>query len=171
MSLIKKSLTKQRECGDCNLCCKLPYMDSGFWEKSNTHVFKGEYEWCKHCEIGVGCKIYSKRPSACIDFYCLYQAGMTDLKPNKNGFFMYLEREESTEQKVITIMCEEHRLDSIPKLIMNDPDGYMLVDQGWAFHIRYNSNDNDLAIFDLKLFGMELKKVKRNIPFQEQINA
>ena len=171
MSLIKKSLTKQRECGDCNLCCKLPYMDSGFWEKSNTHVFKGEYEWCKHCEIGVGCKIYSKRPSACRDFYCLYQAGMTDLKPNKNGFFMYLERKESAEQKVITIMCEEHRLDLIPKLIMNDLDGYMLVDKGWTFHIRYNSNDNDLAIFDLKLFGMELKKVKRNIPFQEQINA
>ena len=171
MSLIKKSLTKQRECGDCNLCCKLPYMDSGFWEKSNTHVFKGEYEWCKHCEIGVGCKIYSKRPSACRDFYCLYQAGMTNLKPNKNGFFMYLERKESAEQKVITIMCEEHRLDLIPKLIMNDLDGYMLVDKGWTFHIRYNSNDNDLAIFDLKLFGMELKKVKRNIPFQEQINA
>ena len=165
------SLTKERECGDCNLCCKLPYMDSGFWEKSNTHVFKGEYEWCKHCEIGVGCKIYSKRPSACRDFYCLYQAGMTELKPNKNGFFMYLEREESTKQKVITIMCEEHRLDLIPKLIMNDLDGYMLVDKGWTFHIRYNSNDNDLAIFDLKLFGMELKKVKRNIPFQEQINA
>jgi hypothetical protein len=165
------SLIKQRECGDCNMCCKLPNIDSGFWEKSNTHVFKGQYEWCKHCEIGVGCKIYSKRPSACRDFYCLYQAGMTNLKPNKNGFFMYLERKESAEQKVITIMCEEHRLDLIPKLIMNDLDGYMLVDKGWTFHIRYNSNDNDLAIFDLKLFGMELKKVKRNIPFQEQINA
>jgi hypothetical protein len=54
---------------------------------------------------------------------------------------------------------------------MNDPDGYKLVDRGWVFHIRYNSNDNDLAIFDLKLFGMELKKVKRDIPFEEQINA
>ena len=152
---------KKRECGDCNLCCKLPYIKN----------FKPQYKWCNHCEIGVGCKIYEKRPELCKTFYCLYQAGMTNIKPNKNGFFMYLEFEKSVEQKVITIMCEEHRLDSIPKIIMNDPDGYKMVDQGWSFHIRYNSDDNDLAIFDLKLFGMELKKVKRNISFQEQINA
>ena len=84
---------------------------------------------------------------------------------------MYLEREESTLHKIITIMCEEHRLDQIPKLIMNDPDGYSLIDQGWAFHIRYNRDDNNIAIFDYKAFGMELKKVKRNIPLQEQLIA
>ena len=59
----------------------------------------------------------------------------------------------------------------IPKLIMNDPDGYSLIDQGWAFHIRYNADDNNIAIFDYKAFGMELKKVKRNIPLEEQLHA
>ena len=54
---------------------------------------------------------------------------------------------------------------------MNDPDGYSLIDQGWAFHIRYNADDNNIAIFDYKAFGMELKKVKRNIPLQEQLSA
>ena len=151
----------KRECGTCILCCKLPYIKD----------FKPQYQWCKSCDVGVGCKIYEKSPKLCKDFYCLYQAGITDLKPNEKGFFMYLEREESTLHKIITIMCEEHRLDQIPKLIMNDPDGYSLIDQGWAFHIRYNRDDNNIAIFDYKAFGMELKKVKRNIPLQEQLIA
>ena len=63
------------------------------------------------------------------------------------------------------------RLDQITKLIMNDHDGYSLIDQGWAFHIRYNADDNNIAIFDYKAFGMELKKVKRNIPLEEQLHA
>ena len=44
-----------RECGDCNLCCKLPYIKN----------FKPQYKWCNHCDIGVGCKIYEKRPELC----------------------------------------------------------------------------------------------------------
>ena len=34
-----------------------------------------------------------------------------------------------------------------------------------------NDDDNNIAIFDYKAFGMELKKVKRNIPLQEQLSA
>ena len=57
-----------RKCGDCNLCCKLP----------NIHTpknFKKDYTWCKHCEIGVGCKIYSDRPKMCKDFMCGWLRG------------------------------------------------------------------------------------------------
>ena len=66
----------KRKCGTCNLCCKLPSIKD----------FKSEYEWCKNCDVGVGCKIYKKRPKLCKDFYCLYQAGITDLKPNEKVF-------------------------------------------------------------------------------------
>ena len=45
---------------------------------------------------------------------------------------------------------------------MKDAYWYNLIDQGWAFHIRFNKDDNDLYIFDLKSFGMELKKTGRN---------
>ena len=44
---------------------------------------------------------------------------------------------------------------------MKDPDGYKLVDEGYAFHIRYSNNEDEIAIFDLKAFGMELKKISR----------
>jgi hypothetical protein len=155
---------QKRECGDCSLCCKLPEINY-FKEK------KESFKWCDNCNVGVGCKIYNERPKGCRDFYCLYHGGLTNLKPNKVGFFIYIEREESVKEKILTIYSELNRLENIPKLIMKDPDGYKLVDEGYAFHIRYSNNEDEIAIFDLKAFGMQLKKVKRNIPFQEQINA
>ena len=149
-----------RECGDCNMCCKLPEIPS---------INKKSYSWCKNCNIGEGCNIYEKRPEKCKDFVCLYVTGLTDLKPNKCGFFIFPESEQSTTHKIFTTYSEPHKLDSIPKAIMKDNKLSRLVNDNWAFHIRYNSDDNDLAIFDLAAFGMGLKKVKRNNPiFKEE---
>ena len=148
---------KRRECGDCNLCCKLTSID--FMEPR-----KPSYQWCKHCDIGVGCKIYKTRPQGCKDFLCLYLGGLTNLKPNRCGFFIYQEEsQQAAKNKVLAVMCEEHMLDKVVDAILNDPDGKKLVDQGWIFHIRYNDNENDVAIFDFKVFGKELKKIKWDI--------
>ena len=144
-----------RECGDCNMCCKLPEINY-FKEK------KESYKWCNHCEIGVGCKIYSDRPQGCKDFFCMWQTGVSDLKPNKVGFFIFPENQTAYEEKILTIYSEEPRVHNIPKLLMKDAYWYNLIDQGWAFHIRFNKDDNDLYIFDLKSFGIELKKTRRN---------
>ena len=76
-----------RNCEDCNMCCKLP-------SKPNI---KKDYEWCSNCDIGVGCKIYDKRPKKCKDFYCLWKIGTfpRNLKPNKVGFFGTMDNELS----------------------------------------------------------------------------
>jgi hypothetical protein len=29
-------------------------------------------EWCKHCAVGKGCKIYDDRPATCVLFECLW---------------------------------------------------------------------------------------------------
>ena len=58
-------------------------------------------------------------------------------------------------------MQNHTRLDSIPKAIMNDDKLSKLVNDNWAFHIRYNSDDNELAIFDFNAFGINLKKRER----------
>src|SRR5215475_13720877 len=50
-----------RECGGCTLCCKIPRIDE---------VVKASNEWCRHCDIGKGCKIYGTRPKVCQDFKC-----------------------------------------------------------------------------------------------------
>jgi hypothetical protein len=29
-------------------------------------------EWCQHCAIGKGCKVYDERPQMCVEFECLW---------------------------------------------------------------------------------------------------
>ena len=144
-----------RKCGDCNLCCKLP----------NIHTpknFKKDYTWCKHCEIGVGCKIYSDRPKMCKDFVCAWLLGLTpeELKPNKVGFYIIVETDKSFREKVFTVYADTHKVHNIHKYLKKfdyiDKDGDL-----WRYVIRYNSNENDLAIFDKAKFGNKLKFCKR----------
>lgn len=51
------------ECGDCTLCCKL--LDIS-WMNSPVD------EYCKECNIGVGCKIFDNIPKKCLEFSCGY---------------------------------------------------------------------------------------------------
>src|SRR5689334_21390336 len=54
-------LVPGRSCQDCTLCCKLVAV---------FELEKPAQEWCQHCEIGKGCKIYEARPADCRTFYC-----------------------------------------------------------------------------------------------------
>lgn len=50
-----------RSCGGCTLCCKIfgiPEID------------KPRFQWCGHCAIGEGCRIYETRPATCRAFVC-----------------------------------------------------------------------------------------------------
>jgi hypothetical protein len=58
-------LMNGRKCGRCTLCCKLLRID----------VFsKPRGIWCKHCDLGRGCRIYQSRPDECRTFLCNYLA-------------------------------------------------------------------------------------------------
>jgi len=52
-----------RSCGDCTLCCKTLGI---------AELGKPQGQWCPHCAIGRGCKIYADRPPSCREFNCLY---------------------------------------------------------------------------------------------------
>lgn len=70
MSNIDKAKTdtpiiEGRACGGCTLCCKV---------LSITELQKPQGTWCKHCDVGKGCKIYDDRPDECRTFYCGYLA-------------------------------------------------------------------------------------------------
>ena len=82
---------QKRECGDCNMCCKL-------YSIHEPKDFKKDYEWCKHCKVGVGCKIYDSRPNQCKDFQCGWSLGLVpeEWKPNKVGFVVTVEKEQTT---------------------------------------------------------------------------
>ena len=52
-----------RACGTCTLCCKI---------LSITELAKPKGQWCRHCDIGRGCRIYDQRPPSCRTFICGY---------------------------------------------------------------------------------------------------
>ena len=60
-----------RSCAGCTMCCKLLSIES---------LDKPRLQWCTHCDIGVGCKVYNDRPSECRIFNCGYltQANIGD---------------------------------------------------------------------------------------------
>ncbi len=53
-------------CGTCTMCCKL----LGIKE-----LEKKPGEWCGHCAVGKGCKIYHDRPPSCREYQCAYLMG------------------------------------------------------------------------------------------------
>ena len=53
---------KHRVCGNCSLCCKLPYV---------AELNKSIDTWCQHARPGKGgCSIYPDRPTSCRGFIC-----------------------------------------------------------------------------------------------------
>lgn len=52
-----------RSCDGCTMCCKLLSIEA---------LDKPRLQWCTHCNIGSGCKIYEERPRECRDFNCGY---------------------------------------------------------------------------------------------------
>lgn len=52
-----------RSCSGCTMCCKVMGI---------TELSKPPQQWCSNCDVGVGCKIYDRKPQECADFHCLY---------------------------------------------------------------------------------------------------
>jgi len=71
-----------RSCGECTTCCNTTAV---------LALNKPEHQWCTHCDIGKGCKIYETRPSGCKDFYCdwLKGVGEEDQRPDKTGIVAF----------------------------------------------------------------------------------
>jgi Fe-S-cluster containining protein len=50
-----------RRCGTCTLCCKVLRV---------IDIDKPRGQWCVHCDVGHGCRIYETRPEGCRQFFC-----------------------------------------------------------------------------------------------------
>lgn len=50
-------------CDACTTCCKVLKI---------RELDKPGNVWCRHCEIGVGCRIYAERPEACRVYECIW---------------------------------------------------------------------------------------------------
>ena len=54
-------MTEHRNCGDCQLCCKLV---------PTKEINKPANTRCKHQKVGKGCGIYAQRPFSCMVWNC-----------------------------------------------------------------------------------------------------
>lgn len=52
---------EKRSCGECTACCKTHFVEE---------IKKIRGDWCKHCDIGKGCRIYQNRPESCSNYSC-----------------------------------------------------------------------------------------------------
>ncbi len=70
--IINVSQVEGRTCRGCTLCCKLMQVPP---------LNKPKDQWCIHCEIGTGCRIYDERPAVCKSFLCGYVSS-ADIGPH-----------------------------------------------------------------------------------------
>ena len=88
-----------RSCDGCTMCCKLLKIEE---------LKKPKSQWCVHCDIGSGCKIYDERPSECRTFNCgfLTEAHIGDhWKPTKSKMVVAL----ATTGDRITVFVDADR--------------------------------------------------------------
>jgi hypothetical protein len=74
-----------RQCGDCNMCCKWLYHIVDNKElKPGTPCFY----------LDGNCTVHEKRPQACRDYFCAYIQGLLPewMKPNKCNILVNVER-------------------------------------------------------------------------------
>jgi hypothetical protein len=130
----KKMGLKTRSCGDCTLCCKLVAVPA---------LQKEGYEWCKHCAIGEGCKIYKDRPLDCQGFECFWHAGLTleEYKPNKVGFYMTADSANDAAMGLIKVYTERHRLGATIRKLKKYKSPFNGSPKG--FHIKFGNRKED----------------------------
>jgi len=130
----KKMGLKTRSCDGCTLCCKLPALPA---------LQKEAYEWCKHCDVGVGCKIYKDRPLDCQAFECFWHAGITpeEYKPNKIGFYMTMDSANDRALGMIKVYTQSHRLGSTIRKLKKYQSPFDGRPKG--FHISYGPRKED----------------------------
>src|SRR5262245_25408948 len=79
-------LVPGRECGACNVCCKVMQI-------REPDFVKPGYVYCQHCNAS-GCAIHATRPEVCRAWFCLWRriAVMPDdVRPDKLGIVFSIE--------------------------------------------------------------------------------
>ena len=92
--------TAVRDCGSCSLCCKVLGIDDLYGPDEH----KPAQQWCKHCQIGKGCKIYDARPAPCREFQCMWVLGYApeELRPDKTKCAFWVMSDDSVHLNIDT---------------------------------------------------------------------
>lgn len=96
---VVKTIAPVNHCGECNLCCILPFIQINEVAKQPGIV-------CPNCSLKFGCKIYNSRPPVCRNFKCLWLQSQSrndkmpiELRPDKCG--VYFTGDTTTDDPLI----------------------------------------------------------------------
>ena len=126
-----------RSCGGCNACCKtFPVPEVG----------KQDSAMCKHCDIGVGCKIYDSRPDACKLFACMWLNGTggDSFRPDRLGVMLDCQDRKIGEREIGLLHFWEMRKGALEQPMIrtmaerNKDIGFVVV-----FHYMVGDNNYD----------------------------
>ena len=110
-------LVPGRECGECTACCVALLIDDENFKKPADKV-------CSNLMDSGGCKIYTKRPSVCQDWYCAWRF-MAQLdenwRPDRSGILL-----RSDEDGIIFQPIRD------PKEVLTTPRAIELIGGGVA---------------------------------------
>lgn len=139
----------KRQCGDCQLCCKLlPMQDNEPW-RGGAAIDKPAGVRCPHQKHGKGCAIYAKRPFCCRMWTCRWLANddAADLSRPDRVFYVidvmpdYVTvnfNDESRNIQVVQIWVDPKHPDAHRDPALRD---YMIrrAQDGIAAIVRYDS--------------------------------
>ena len=141
-----------RQCGDCQLCCRLlPMQDNEPW-RPGVSINKAAGERCPHQKFGKGCGIYANRPFACKMWNCRWlvdDAGET-ARPDRShlvidvmpDFITAVDNETGKKHQIQVVQVwidpkypNAHRDPAFRRWLAKQ------AEKGIAALIRYNSHD------------------------------
>ena len=143
----------KRQCGDCQLCCRLlPMRDNEPW-RDGASIDKPANVRCPHQKHGVGCAIYDKRPFCCKVWTCrwLVNNDMADQsRPDRSHLVVDVmpdyvtvkaEGQEDQKVQVIQVWCDPrypdaHRDPAFRRYLARRGE-----QEGVIALIRYNARD------------------------------
>lgn len=134
-----------RQCGDCQLCCKLLPV---------RPLAKPAGERCQHQKVGKGCTIYSTRPFVCRDWNCAWLSDprTSELRrPDRSHYvvdglldFITIQSSDGQEQQ---LPCAQVWVDPAFKDAHRDPAlRRYLAARNLPAIVRYNSKDGFVVL-------------------------
>lgn len=138
-----------RRCGDCQLCCKLMPIQE---------IDKAAGARCPHQKVGVGCKIYARRPTPCRLWSCrwLMQADTADLRrPDRSHYVLdpipdYVTAVNHVAGTEVVIPCIQIWVDPSYPDAHRDPALRRYLErqsaEGWVGLVRLGASDGLLLV-------------------------
>lgn len=158
IELAARSGKPARQCGDCQLCCRLlPMQDNEPW-RDGVPINKPAGVRCPHQKFGTGCAIYAKRPFCCQTWNCRWLVNddadelsrpdrahyVIDVMPD---FITTLDNETGEKNNIQVVQIwidpkhpEAHRDPALRRWM------FRRAQEGKAALVRFNSKDG-LVIF------------------------